>query len=92
MPISPYERKDAKQQADPFVYASIFDSFLTGGNPFRGMIVRWVQFYNVLINIGKAHKIAQKQIDQAQQQVSKVEGQIAMINPKFSGSRLDKIR
>ncbi|WP_373531980.1 hypothetical protein [Vampirovibrio sp.] len=80
------------QSTDPFLYAASLNSFITERNPFQVLTGDMLHLIKTVVNLGKNRKIAQQRIDQMQAQVEKVEGDIAYVNPKSMGNRLDKFR
>lgn len=74
------------------MYASILSAFMTDRNPVQILVGDIAHMVKVITNLGKNRKLAQQRIDQLQQQVDKVEGDIASVNPKNAGNRLDKMR
>ncbi|MCE3234934.1 MAG: hypothetical protein K0Q50_1114 [Vampirovibrio sp.] len=77
---------------DPFMVASIVNAFITDRNPIQVLVGDVAHMLNVVANLGKNRKLAQSRIEQLQQQVAKVEKNIASVNPKEAGNRLDKLR
>lgn len=77
---------------DPFMYASILNAFITDRNPIQVLVGDVAHMFKVVTNLGKNRKLAQIRIEQLQQQVSKVENNMASVNPKTTGNRLDKLR
>lgn len=80
------------QAQDPFMVASILNAFITDRNPIQVLVGDVAHMLNVVANLGKNRKLAQMRIEQLQQQVNKVESNIASVNPKEAGTRLDKLR
>ena len=83
---------DPRPHQDPFMVASILNAFMTDRNPIQVMVGDIGHMINVVANLGKTRKLAQMRIDQLQQQVDKVEHNIATINPQTVGTRLNKLR
>jgi hypothetical protein len=86
------ETNQTKQHQDPFIYASILNAFITDRNPIQILVGDFTHMFKVITNLGKNRHLAQMRIEQLQDQVSKVEGSIASVNPKKMGNRLDKLR
>ncbi len=82
----------AKPPQDPFMVASTLNSFITDRNPFQVLVGDIGHMFHVMANLSKNRKLAQERIEQLQQQVEKVEGNIAAINPQTNGTRLNKLR
>ena len=80
------------QNPDPFIYATLLNAFITDRNPLQILVGDIAHMVKVITNLGKNRKLAQMRIDQLQQQIDKVEGDIATVNPKNTGNRLDKLR
>jgi len=80
------------QNPDPFIYATLLNAFITDRNPLQILVGDIAHMVKVITNLGKNRKLAQMRIDQLQQQIDKVEGDIATVNPKSTGNRLDKMR
>lgn len=81
-----------EQPADPFLYAASLNSFMTERNPFQILVGDMLHLIKTLTNLGKNRRIAQQRIEHIQAQVEKVESNIAHVNPKILGNRLDKLR
>jgi hypothetical protein len=77
---------------DPFLYAASLNSFITERNPFQVLTGDLLHLIKTIINLGKNRKIAQQRIEHFQTQVEKLEDNIAHVNPKIIGNRLDKLR
>lgn len=78
--------------SDPFLYAASLNSFITERNPFQVLTGDLLHLIKTIANLGKNRKIAQQRIEHLQTQVEKVESNIAHVNPKIIGNRLDKLR
>lgn len=85
-------RSQANQETDPYMYAAALNSFMVERNPIQVLVGDVARMIGVVANLGKTRKVAQQRIDQLQAQVQKVEQDIAHVNPKTVGNRLDKLR
>jgi hypothetical protein len=74
------------------MYAASLDSFITERNPFQVLTGDLLPLIKTIANLGENRKIAQQRIKHLQTQVEKVEGNIAHVNPKIIGNRLDRLR
>jgi len=77
---------------DPFMYATILNAFMTDRNPMQVLAGDIGHMIKVVANLGKTRKMAQMKIEQLQQQMAKVEDNIASVNPSTVGNRLNKLR
>ena len=85
--------RDSNQNSqDPFMVASILNSFMTDRNPIQVLVGDIGHMFKVVANLGKNRKMAQLRIEQLQDQIAKVEGSMKSYTPKSTGSRLDKLR
>lgn len=82
----------SQPDTDPYMYAAALNSFMVERNPIQVLVGDVAHMLNVVMNLGKTRKMAQQRIDQIQAQVRKVEHDIAYVNPKMVGNRLDKLR
>lgn len=76
---------------DPYLYASL----LTSGNlqnPLQVLAGELTQKLTSLITMRQNMKAAEARLTQMRTQIDKVEGQIAEVNKKESGHRLNKLR
>ena len=92
----PHKKPDhlnpANQPADPLMVASSLNSLMTDRNPLQVLVGEMLHMVKVITNLGKNRKLAQTRIEQLQAQMEKVERNMATVNPKTSGNRLDKLR
>lgn len=77
---------------DPFMVASILNSFMTDRNPIQVLVGDIGHMLKVVANLGRNRKMAQLRIEQLQDQITRVEGSMKAYTPKSTGSRLDKLR
>jgi hypothetical protein len=77
---------------DPYVYASIVDTFVGERNPFQILIGELTRTIQMTLNLRKTRRQAQARVDHLQSQVDKVESLIAEVNPQPNGTRINKLR
>jgi hypothetical protein len=85
-------KNQTEHHPDPFMTASILNSFMTDRNPIQVLVGDIGHMIKVVTNLKKTRQLAQMRIDQLQQQVEKVEHNIATVNPQTVGTRLNKLR
>lgn len=77
---------------DPLLYAASLNAFVTERNPIHILVGDMVRLIKTVVNLGQTRKIAQQRIHQLQNQVHKLERDMAQVSPKTVGNRLDKLR
>lgn len=80
------------RQADSLVYANVLGSMLQERNPIEAIVGDISRMLKVIANLNSTRKLAQARINQLQNQVAKVESEIAAVNPHFTGTRFDRLR
>lgn len=80
------------RQGDPFIVASLMGSYLNDRNPIQVLTGEITRMVSIVANLNKTREMAQKRIDQLQEQVNQVEANIQQINPKTAGNRFDRLR
>jgi len=77
---------------DPYIYASILNGKMQEQNPLLAMWGDIARMTGFMLNLGKTRKMAQQRLEIMNQQIAKVEHDMASVNPPQVGQRLDKLR
>jgi hypothetical protein len=81
-----------ESEPDPFIYANMMNGFMMDRNPLQTIWGDFSRMVLVMANLGKTRKLAQLRLEHLQQQLAKVEEDIASVNPQHMGTRLNKLR
>jgi hypothetical protein len=81
-----------QDDTDPYIYASMLQSSLSEHNPVQSILGDIGRMAKFLANFGKSRKMTQARLEQMNQQMLKVQEDMASVNPSQVGIRLNKLR
>lgn len=88
---NPGNRPQGRDSFDPYLYASLLGAG-NAQNPFQVFAGEWAQKITTVINLRQNMQAARDRLSRMQSRIDRVQGDIAEVNKKDTGHRLNRLR